>query len=165
MGHAGLALMMLGRDDEAAGLLADAVSAAPSRQDLREILASCLITVGRDREAVGVLEQGLRLNPGATQQAMILARLLATSPRDDVRDGGQAVLLAERLAAATQHENPDVLGVLGCAYAETGRFKEAIDATSKAIEIARAADGPDLLKTLREQLDGLRAGRPCRQRR
>ncbi len=157
--------MMLGRDDEAAGLLANAVAAAPSRQDLREILASCLITAGRDREAVGVLEQGLRLNPGAGQQAMILARLLATSPRDDVRDGGRAVLLAERLAAASRHENPDVLGVLGCAYAETGRFKEAIDATSKAIEIARAAGGQDLLKTLRAQLDELRAGRPCRQRR
>ncbi len=165
MGHAGLALMMLGRNDEAAGLLAGAVSAAPSRQDLREVLASCLIAAGRDPEAVGVLEQGLRLDPGAGQQAMILARLLAASPLDDVRDGGQAVLLAERLAAATRNENPDVLGVLGCAYAETGRFKEAIDSTSKAIEIARAAGRQDLLKTLRAQLDELRVGRPCRQRR
>lgn len=45
-----------------------------------------------------------------------------------VRNGRQAVGLAERLAATTGRKDPAVLDVLAAAYAEVGRWDEAVAA-------------------------------------
>ena len=163
IGHAGLALLMLGRGDEVPALVSVAVAAAPTRTDLRRLLAGALIGSGRGGEAVEVLNEGLRYNPRDGQLAIMLAYLLSTSPKDDVRAGDQAVRLAEQVAAATQHRDPEILRVLACAYAEVGRFREAVETTERAITVARQLGQESLVESLNAQLLEFEAGRPHRE--
>ena len=163
IGHAGLALLMLGRGDEVPALVSVAVAAAPTRTDLRRLLAGALIGSGRGGEAVEVLNEGLRYNPRDGQLAIMLAYLLSTSPKDDVRAGEQAVRLAEQVAAATQHRDPEILRVLACAYAEVGRFREAVETTERAITVARQLGQESLVESLNAQLLEFEAGRPHRE--
>ena len=165
LGHAGLALLRLKRSDEAAGALARAVDAAPARSDLRQILALALVESARDGDAAAVLEDGLRRAPGDGTLALMLARLLATSPVDEVRNGTRALDLAGALARVTQERDPEVLGVLACAYAETGRFAEAFEATVKAAALARRSGRDDLLQRLSDLRLAFEAGRPYRESR
>ena len=65
-----------------------------------------------------------------------LAWLLATCPFDDIRDGKEAVRLAERARDITHGQEPAVLDTLGAAYAEAGKFSRAMECTRKAVALA-----------------------------
>jgi tetratricopeptide (TPR) repeat protein len=56
--------------------------------------------------------------------------------------------------------NVDTLAV---AYAAAGRFNEAIAAAERAVELARAAEQPQLAKKIEARLELYRAGRPYHQ--
>ena len=163
IGHAGLALLMLDRPDKAIPLLKRAVIAAPTRADLRRGLAVAFHRSGRDKDAADTLRRGLLLDSRDGAMALQLVTLLATSPHDEVRDGARAVQLAERLAEATQRRNPEVLGGLACAYAETQRYREAAETAAQAVELATAEGLPDLVDTLRAQLATFQAGQAWRE--
>ena len=162
VGYRGLALVMLRRHDEARDPLRRAVSAEPKRADFRRGLAMALIGCGRDQEAVKVLQQGVSASPNNPQLAIMLARLLVTSSNDQVRHGGQALVLMQRWAAATRRSNVAVLDVLACACAEVGRFDQAVATAREAIRLARARGRRALLERLEAHLAEFEAGRPWR---
>jgi len=62
-----------------------------------------------------------------------LARRLATDPDPKNRDGSKAVVYAEKAVAATSRTNDAYLDTLAAAYAEAGRFTNAIEAQQDAI--------------------------------
>lgn len=64
-----------------------------------------------------------------------LAWLLAVSPPDDVRNGAQALELAERACTATGYRDPRLMATLAAAYAEVGRFSEAVAIATKALDL------------------------------
>jgi protein O-mannosyl-transferase len=65
-----------------------------------------------------------------------LADVLSSSPDDSLRNGAEAVGLAERAANLTRGQEPSILDTLGAAYAEAGRFPEAITAARRALALA-----------------------------
>jgi len=65
-----------------------------------------------------------------------LAWLLSTSPEDSVRNGRRAVELAERAAAITRREDVMSMETLSAAYAEVGRFEEAVTTGRAALVLA-----------------------------
>jgi len=67
-----------------------------------------------------------------------LACLLATVSDPTLRDGAEAVRLAGRACALTDYQNSSVLSTLAAAYAETGRFDEAVATAEKACALAKA---------------------------
>jgi len=89
-----------------------------------------------------------------------LAWLLATSPEPKVRDGGQAIVVAERANQLTGYENPIALDTLAAAYAEAGRFDNAVATESRAVELARAADKNDLADRFAARLALYRENKP-----
>lgn len=95
-------------------------------------------------------------NPAA---AAMLAWLLATSRDDAVRNGGEALALAQRLPP-----NDTVgLSALAAALAETGRFPEAVTTATRALALVRSAGNPDAETQFALRLDAYRAGKPWRQ--
>jgi len=86
-----------------------------------------------------VLRQGLEHLPDAHELANTLAWLLATSADPNQRNGAEAVEWAEKACELTQHRNHLYLDTLGAAYAEVGRFEDAVRVARQAMELATAA--------------------------
>ena len=66
-----------------------------------------------------------------------VAWLLAASPREELRDGRIAVILAEKAVAATSRKDPAILGTLAAGLAEAGRFAEAVLVQREALGLLR----------------------------
>ncbi len=92
-------------------------------------VADQLAAEGKIEEAI----QGYRaaLNTEANNPAALagLAWILATTENPELRNGGEAVQLATRAVELTDYQQPQVIQSLAAAYAETGRFAEAIHMT------------------------------------
>jgi hypothetical protein len=65
--------------------------------------------------------------------------VLAASPDDELRNGAEAVRLAEHACELTHYGEPLFIGTLAAAYAESSRFPEAVTTAEKAEQLATAA--------------------------
>jgi hypothetical protein len=92
-----------------------------------------------------------------------LAWRLATDPDATNRNGAKAVQLAEFACTFTDRQTPVLVGTLAAAYAEAGRFKEAIETAQKARDLAKAAGQPEVAEKNRQLLELYQSGRPCRE--
>ena len=66
-----------------------------------------------------------------------LAWIFATSANSAVRNGAVSVRFSERACALTKRASPKFLATLGAAYAEVGKFSEAIAVARDAATLAR----------------------------
>lgn len=135
-----------------------ALQLKPQLAEARFGLASAYAQAGQVRQAVAELDALLRKRPDWTAVEATLAWLLATAEDAEVRDGARAVQLAEDAARRTEYRDADVLNSLAAAYAEIGRFADAVDTVERAIELARANDRAALATALTERLERYRAG-------
>jgi len=123
-------------------------------------LGVALGQLGRTREAVVQYQTALRLNPNLAGALNNLAWALATSPDAVLRNGTEAVRLAEHACELTHDSEPLFVGTLAAAYAEAGRFPEAVATAEKAEQLATAA-GQSAVAAKNRQLLGLyQAGKP-----
>jgi hypothetical protein len=72
------------------------------------------------------------------------AWLLATSRAPALRNGVEALALAGRAARLTGSRDASILDVLAAAYAESGRFAEAVEAGNRAQRLAAQGGQPEL---------------------
>jgi hypothetical protein len=89
-----------------------------------------------------------------------LAWLLATSPDAQIRDGVQAVQYAGRACELTHYGVPLFVDTLAAAYAEAGRFDDAISMAEKACALATATSDQGLLKRNQDLLALYRTHQP-----
>ena len=66
-----------------------------------------------------------------------LAWFLAANQKSSLRDGNQAVILAESACEQTQYQEPTLIGTLAAAYAEAGRFSNAVVSCKQARDLAQ----------------------------
>lgn len=125
---------------------------APDRVTPRLRLALLLWQSGRDAEAVHQYRNVLERSPDNLAVCNDFAWLLATHQKQEYRDGAEAVRLAEKAAAESQHQAPAILDTLAGAYAETGRFDEALSTARQAIALAGAAGQRPLNKEIERHL-------------
>ena len=103
----------------------------------------------------------LRINPNYAEALHGLAFSLATVPEAGMRDGGTAVRLAEK--GVSLRNTASKRAVLAAAYAEAGRFDDAIDAQERAVAKARAEEwSAEEISDLEDGLRLYREGRPFR---
>jgi tetratricopeptide (TPR) repeat protein len=126
--------------------------------------ADALMHAGRTREAVLHLNEVLRIKPDSIGIMNNLAWLLATSRETSVRDGARAVSLAEQACQLTHYRQTTLVGTLAAAYAEAGRFDDAISTAQKACALASESGQQELLKRNQELLELYRAHQPDREK-
>ncbi len=140
----GLALLNNNQSANAAAQLSKAVALEPDQTKSHYRLAEALYRQHHSREAIEEFWKALRLAPNSPDALDELAWILATDPNPELRSGTVAVHLAERACNLTHHQAAAMMTTLGAAYAEAGRFPEAIEAAQKAYELASAAGQKDL---------------------
>jgi len=153
-------LGQLGRDDEAFGHWHAAHRLDPDDVDATVGLAANLTARHRVNEAVKVLEDANARAPNAAELAGSLAWLRATAADAAERDGAEAVRLAEHACTLTGYREPDKLDTLAAAYAEVGRFEEAVATARRALAAADPAS--DLPDDIRGRIALYQARRPYR---
>jgi len=140
-----------------------AIELKPDRAETHIQLGLALADQRQAKDAMVEYRHALRLNPDAIDALNNLAWMLATHPNTELRDGTEAVRLAERACQITSYEAPLLVGTLAAAYAEAGRFEEAVKSAQKAHDLALALDQKELAAK-NQQLQLLyRAQKPHRE--
>ena len=155
------ALRRSGRVEESLAHYLEVLRLAPAVSQAGFGYAMGLVRLGRYREARDRLERDARSFPDQPGIAHALARLLAAAPDDQVRDGERALRLVGELAKA-QPRTPVLAETMAMALAEVGRFEEAAQWQSEALDAARAAGRTDMAAQLSANLRLYQGRRPCR---
>jgi len=116
--------------------------------------------LARIRKVVAQSREALSLNPNLTGALNNLAWALAAGPNAELRNGAEAVGLAERACELTHYGEPLFLGTLAAAYAEAGRFPEAVTMAQKAEQLAASAGLTAVAAKNRQLLELYRSGKP-----
>jgi Tfp pilus assembly protein PilF len=153
----GFALYMLGRLDEAVEHYQRALSMKPIGRT-HYLLAMVLLQQGKHAEAVAEYKRAIELEPELPPALNDLAWILATDPDPALRDGQQAVIMAERACQASLVPDPQLIGTLAAAYAEAGRFPDAIAAAERAKDLATKQGNLALAQRNEELLQYYRRG-------
>lgn len=159
-----IALAQKGRLDEAIQHLEKAMQIAPDFVEGYFYLGALYSTRGRLADALGQWRHLLKLQPGHVSALNSLARVLATAPDASLRNGAEAVALAERAARLSGGRDPILLDTLAAAYAETGRFPEAVKTQRQALDVAGQNANPQLVGALKARLSMYEAGQPFREK-
>jgi tetratricopeptide (TPR) repeat protein len=118
------------------------------------------VSRGRLDEAVKCFRQAIQIKPNYCDALNNLAWILASNPDDTLRNGAEAIRLAERACELTHYGNPLFIRTLAAAYAEAGRFPEAVATAEKAEQLATAAGSKKLAEKNRLLLEIIRSGKP-----
>jgi tetratricopeptide (TPR) repeat protein len=156
----GYCLFQKGSVDEAIAYYQKALEIKPDYAEARNNLNNALLQKDNMDNAITNYQKALQIKPDSLEVLNNLAWLLATCPDAHIRDGVQAVKYAGRACALTHYQKTIMVGTLAAAYAEAGRFDDAVAAAEKACALASAAGEPDLLEKNQKLLALYRARQP-----
>jgi tetratricopeptide (TPR) repeat protein len=159
----GEALLQQGRVAEAVGHYETALRLTPDLADTHFNLGNALLRLERVPEAIGHYEQVLRLQPGDAGARNKLAWLLATCADASVRNGARAVELAQQADRLAGGGEPVIMDTLAAAYAEVGRFGDAVRTAQAAWELVQAAGQVEPARRIQQRLRLYQAGQPYRE--
>jgi tetratricopeptide (TPR) repeat protein len=154
------ALASRGRLAEAEADLRRALELDPADLETLRMLATMLVAGQRVEEAVRAYEQILRERPDDLDALNNVAWIRATHAQASHRNGTEAVRLAERARDRSPEPEAVIYSTLAAAYAEAGRFPEAVATCERAIRLARSGGDEGAAKRFTEQLARYRAGKP-----
>jgi tetratricopeptide (TPR) repeat protein len=148
-----LALDTQGRLEEAVDICRAALKLQPGELKIHYILANTLSQQGNFAEAIAEYQTTLQIDPNHRLALNDLAWLLATASDARFRNGAEAVRRAEQACRLTDYKLPLFVGTLAAAYAEAGRFDDAVKTAEQAIALATAGKKEALANKNRELLE------------
>ena len=148
------ALLRKGRIDDAIIQYQKVLQMHPDSADAHANLGSAWLAKGRVRDAIDEYTRALQISPENIAALSNLAWLLATSADASVRNGPEAVRLAERADSASSRSetHPTILRILAAAYAEAGQFTEAKETAQNALRAANMQGNTVLADALQSDL-------------
>jgi protein O-mannosyl-transferase len=155
------ALCQKGKIDEGIAYYQTSLKIAPRKPATHNNLGNAFREKGQFTNAIAEYKKSIQLDPGYTAPHNNLALILATCSDRSLRNGKQAVELAQRADRLSGGQNPIVLHTLAAAYSECGQVPKAIETAKDAMRLARANRDVGLAELLRKEIlvyeDHLRA--------
>ena len=148
--------------EEAIVCFRQALEIAPHSAEVLADLGMALAQAGDTAEAIDGWQRALEIKPDQANVQNNLAWLLATTPGAALRDGAKAVALAEQARQLSGGGNPLVLRTLAAAYAEAGRYDDAVAMARSALELATEQKSADLTAELPKEIKLYEANTPMR---
>ncbi|MBX3411845.1 MAG: hypothetical protein KF708_03940 [Pirellulales bacterium] len=136
------------------------IALVPQFPNPRFALAIVLEAQQRPLEAVESYRAAYELDPRRVDIGQRLAWLLATHPDAEVREGAEALEVAQALCAATQQSDPRLLDALAAALAETGDYAGAITQAGLAIRLANQRGDVNLARAIHARRQLYERGQP-----
>ncbi len=159
----GLTLAGLRRCDEAMAHYRKALEIKSDYAEAHYNLGMILADKGRFGEAMAQYRKAVEIKPDFAEAHNNLAWLLATCPAGALRNGAEAIEHAQRANQLGGDARPDVLDTLAAAYAEAGRFPEAMTIARKALDLAARQKKQAVVEALRARIALYEAGKPYRE--
>lgn len=150
-----------GRIAEAIAHCRKALDIEPDKIETRDMLGTMLFQQGDVEAAIAEWREVLKRQPDSYAQNS-LAWVLATYPDSSIRDGAKAVELARKALELSEGNSATLLRTLAAAYAESGRFSEAIETAQGAQRLAIAQENPQLANEFEREIAQYRKGLPLR---
>jgi len=150
----GYAIGMQGKPEEAFQYFVKAAEASPSNAFPHFHMAMEYERRKETEKAIKALREALRVNPEMIAAYNDLAWLLATSAEPKFRNGEEAVSMGEQACKKTSFSEPLFIGTLAAAYAEAGRFDDAVKTGEKARDLAEKMGLQEVARR-NEELAGL----------
>jgi tetratricopeptide (TPR) repeat protein len=156
------ALLRKGQVEEAMVHYRKFLEIEPENVEARNTLGTALIQQGHVKEAIDQWQDALAIQPENGNAASNLAWVFATCPEDSIRDGSRAAELGEKALRISGGKIPMIYKVLAAAYAESGRFGDAIETAQHGAELATNQGNPALATELESNIALYQSGRPLR---
>lgn len=115
--------------------------------------AVALVHLKKTREAMSEFASALLIQPDFPDALDGLAWILSTDANPSFRNGKEAVPMAERASALTGRNDPVKLRTLASAYAESGRFEEALTTVREAKTLAEKANRSEVVNECERMLE------------
>jgi tetratricopeptide (TPR) repeat protein len=135
----------------------------PDNRETQLNLAMLLGSSGRDAEAIPHYQKVIELDTNVVIALNNLAWMLATDSDPRLRNGKAAVPLAEHACERTHYQEAFLIGTLAAAYAEAGRYDDAVVAAQKARDVALAQGQKDIAQTNAKLMKLYQSGKPFHQ--
>ena len=148
----GNALASQGHAEKAIMHYKEALTIDPDCVDAYYNLAVTLAKRGRIEEAIAQYHNALKISPNDVSALNSLAWLRATHPKSEFRDGAEAVELAERALHLSGGQEPTISDTLAAAYAEAGRFPEAVRTARMALDLAMRQNNEALAESVKVRM-------------
>jgi tetratricopeptide (TPR) repeat protein len=162
--HYNLATVLLqeGQLEEGVAEYRKTVALRPDDAGAHTSLGNALAQQRRVTDAMAQYEEALRVAPESILALNNLAWILSASPDGKIRNGNRAVELAKKAVELSGGNNLLFLRTLAAAYAEAGRFPEALSTAQRALHIAEADTNEGGVRTLEEDVAQLKNGAALR---
>jgi tetratricopeptide (TPR) repeat protein len=148
----GVAFADQGQVDDAISQFEKCLVLQPDTAPAHANLGGLFLKKGRVSEAIQHYSAALALQPNDAAILNDLAWIRAANAQAQFRNGAEAVSLAERACQITGYRVPVIVNTLAAAYAEAGRFDDAVVAEEKARQLAIDMGHPDAADKLLETI-------------
>ena len=134
----------------------------PDNMEVHNIVGTVLVQQGQVEEGVEEWQKVLSVEPDNGNAMSNLAWVFATSPDESIRNGAKAVQLTEQAVRVSGGRIAILFRTLGAAYAENGRFVDAIQAAQRGLELANSQGNSGLATELQGNIALYQAKQPLR---
>jgi tetratricopeptide (TPR) repeat protein len=162
--HSALGNALLKKGDAAPAIVhwQKSLESQPENVETRDQLGATLAQQGRLKEAMAEWQKSLEFNPDDGNALNNLAWVLAAAPESSLRDGAKAVGFAQRALHLSGKRNAMIFRTLAAAYAENGRFADAIETARRGADLATEQKNAALREELEQNIKLYQAGSPYR---
>ena len=122
-----------------------------------------MLRQSKGAEALKEFNTAVRLNPNDVANLIYIARVMAAADDASARDGVTACQLAMRAVKLSGDDQPGPLDTLAAAYAECGRFDEAVKTQVQALALAQKMGLTEDESAMQERLELYRRHQPWRK--
>ena len=149
--------------DEAMAQYSEALRLNPTFVEAHCNIASLLLEKGMTKDAAAHYIAALRANANYLPAMVSLAWIYATANDEaESQHAAEAVRLAEQACQISGCKQSALLDTLAAAYANVGRFEEAVKTGEEAFSIAKAAGENNFADSIRARIALYKKGSPFR---
>lgn len=159
----GIALSRYGKLNEAIYHYNRAMQLNPNYSKAYYNLAKAYIKLNKIESATHYFQEALNIDSDMKIALFNLSWIYSTSENEKNRNGIKALDLAEKLCKLTKYNESLSPDALAAAYAEVGKYDDAVFTAEKALELALLYGLGELVPGINKRLGLYKSGRPYRQ--